>query len=601
MLDVIDHPKGEMNSPVPSDAEALRRSHLLSLSRPALRVGLLLALVLAILPPGLYFLIEAEKATEQVATEARAQANLVTRVVARQSDDWAGHPEAVSAAVIDVRHPAHRSTVHTADGELVVSIGNAQDWPQRAKQLQSFCMAVASSATVTVTTSLRPELRFTLLVSLASGLFGAVLFYPLYRLHLRSLRRASSDLARSEARFRDLATISSDWIWEQDAELRFVDMSSGLQRAGLSSPTTLGKRRWELPILLDEAGWTEHKAMLAAHQPFSNFEYPIRNERGEVRWFSISGKPLFDEEGRFAGYRGTGRDVTRAKLAEAEVRAHRDTLQVEVEARTADLQRALAQAERANRAKSEFLSNMSHELRTPLHGMLSCARLGGDRADSAPPAKLRDYFRLIHESGQRLLVLLNDLLDLAKLEAGRMDFRMAPVDLVAIVRNVVGEFGPLLETRQLQLNLTTADAAPMHGDAERLAQVVRNLLSNACKFSPPGTAIELNLDAGELASAPAWQMSIEDAGPGIPEAELATIFEKFVQSTLTATGAGGTGLGLAIFSRNCQSPLRYDLGCQPARRWRPFHGPAAGSPGGIRPSGDAWCLKNAYWSWMMSS
>lgn len=545
MLDVIDHSKGEMNSPVPSDAEALRRSHLLSRSRPALRVGLLLALVLAILPPGLYFLIEAEKATEQVATEARAQANLVTRVVARQSDDWARHPEAVSAAVIDVRHPAHRSTVHTADGELVVSIGSDQDWPQRAAAAE-FLYGGRVIGAVTVTTSLRPELRFTLLVSLASGLFGAMLFYPLYRLHLRSLHRASSDLARSEARFRDLATISSDWIWEQDADLRFVDMSSGLQRAGLSSPTTLGKRRWELPILMDEAGWAEHKAMLAAHQPFSNFEYPIRNERGEIRWFSISGKPLFDADGRFAGYRGTGRDVTRAKFAEAEVRAHRDTLQVEVEARTADLQRALAQAERANRAKSEFLSNMSHELRTPLHGMLSCARLGGDRADSAPPAKLRDYFRLIHESGQRLLVLLNDLLDLAKMEAGRMDFRMAAVDLAAIVRNVAGEFGPLLETRQLTLNLTTPDTAPVRGDAERLQQVVRNLLSNASKFSPAGTAIELSLSVGELYSAPAWQLSIEDAGPGIPEAELATIFEKFVQSTLTATGAGGTGLGLAI-------------------------------------------------------
>lgn len=555
MLDVIDQQKGKMNSLVPPDAEALQRHHVLSLTRPARRVGLLLALVLAILPPGLYFLIEAEKASEQVATEARAQANLVTRVVARQSEDWAQNPEAVSAAVIDVRHPAHRSEIHTADGALVLSIGNDQEWPQRTA-VAEFLYGGRVIGSVTVTTSLRPELGFTLLVSLASGLFGAVLFYPLYRLHLRSLRRASSDLARSEARFRDLATISSDWIWEQDASSRFIDMSSGLQRAGLSSPMTLGKLRWELPILLDEADWVEHKATLAAHQLFSNFEYPIRNERGEIRWFSISGKPLFDDDGRFAGYRGTGRDVTRAKLAEAEVRSHRDTLQREVEARTADLQQALAQAERANRAKSEFLSNMSHELRTPLHGMLSCARLGGDRVDSAAPGKLREYFRLIHESGQRLLVLLNDLLDLAKLEAGRMEFRMAPLDLASIVRNVAGEFGPLFETRQQAVKLKLPEAAANRGDAERLAQVVRNLLSNAGKFSPAGAEIGVSLEAAELASAPAWQLSIEDAGPGIPQAELATIFEKFVQSSLTATGAGGTGLGLAI----CQEIVSHHCG-----------------------------------------
>lgn len=537
-----------------ADNELRSRQHLQTRSRPALRVGLLLALVMAVLPPSLYFLVEAEKAAEQVATEARAQANLVTRVVAQKWQGWTERPDEVASAIVDVRHPAHRTEIHDPDGKLVTTVGHGQDWPQRAGTAEFFYGGSVVGA-VTVSTSLRSELRFTLWVSLASGLFGALLFYPLYRLHLRSLSRASSDLARSEARFRDLATISSDWIWEQDAELRFIDMSSGLHRAGLSSPSTLGKQRWELPILLDESGWLEHKAVLTAQQPFTNFEYPIRNERGEIRWFSISGKPLFDDDGRFAGYRGTGRDVTRAKLAEAEVREHRDILQKEVELRTADLQQALAQAERANRTKSEFLSNMSHELRTPLHGMLSCARLGADRADTAAPAKLKAYFRLIHESGQRLLVLLNDLLDLAKLEAGRMHFRMAAVDLGAIVRNVSSELGPLLESRRLYIKLQLPLEAPMLGDAERLSQVVRNLLSNAAKFSPAGSAIEIFLQLADFSSAPAWRLTVEDAGPGIPEEELACIFEKFVQSTLTSSGAGGTGLGLAIcheiVSRHC--------------------------------------------------
>ena len=534
-----------MNSPVPTDAEALQRQHFHSLSRPALRIGLLLVLVLAILPPGLYLLIEAEKAAEQVSTEARAQANLVTRLVARQSDDWSKKPEIVAAAVVDVRHPAHRTDVHTAEGEMVIALGNDQDWPRR-QAIAEFFFNGRVVGEVTVTTSLRPELHFTLLVSLASGLFGGALLYPLYRLHLRTLRRASSDLARSEARFRDLAMISSDWIWEQDAELRFSNVSAGMQRVGITSPGLHGKLRWELPTLLDEADWSEHKAVLAAHQPFTNFEYPIRNEKGEIRWISVSGKPLFDDEGRFTGYRGSGRDVTRAKLAEAKVREHRDNLQQEVEARTADLQQALAQAERASRAKSEFLSNMSHELRTPLHGMLSCARLGADRVNRAEPAKLQEYFRLIHESGQRLLLLLNDLLDLSKLEAGRMEFRMTSIDLAAIVRDVASELGPYFETRSLYLNLRLPKVAPVRGDAERLAQVVRNLLSNAGKFAPEGSTIDVDLGTNTASPAPAWRLTVEDAGPGIPEAELTRVFEKFVQSTLTATGAGGSGLGLAI-------------------------------------------------------
>ena len=127
-----------------------------------------------------------------------------------------------------------------------------------------------------------------------------------------------------------------------------------------------------------------------------------------------------------------------------------------------------------------------------------------------------------------------------------MEFRMGPLDLASIVRNVSAEFGPLFETRQQAVKLKLPEAAAMHGDAERLAQVVRNLLSNAGKFSPAGAEIGVSLEAAELASAPAWQLSVEDAGPGIPEAELASIFNKFVQSSLTATGAGGTGLGLAI-------------------------------------------------------
>ncbi|QDQ26063.1 PAS domain S-box protein [Chitinimonas arctica] len=200
-------------------------------------------------------------------------------------------------------------------------------------------------------------------------------------------------------------------------------------------------------------------------------------------------------------------------------------------------------AETANRAKSEFLANMSHELRTPMHAVLSFAELGERRAFDAVPDKLTHYFARIRQSGQRLLQILNDLLDLSKLEAGKMSYNMQVLEIVPIVREVAGEFIPLARDRGIRINGALADDLPrVRGDSLRLIQVLRNLVSNALKFSPEGGAVTLS----------AWQMgnsvllAVDDEGVGIPEQELAIIFDKFVQSSETKTGAGGTGLGLAI-------------------------------------------------------
>ncbi|MBS1142348.1 MAG: domain S-box [Proteobacteria bacterium] len=530
-----------------------------ALAGPAFRVGLGFALILAILPPVSYFLLEFGRFDELMATQSRALANLATRVVARNPDSWQWAPGDLLEAIADITHPDHQSQIDTVDGLAVAAVGKAPEWPTisgKADIVENGRVV----GSVTVMASIRDEILDTLLVSLVSGLFGVVIFFPLYRMHLASLRKANAALASSEARFKDLATISSDWVWEQDADYRFCDMSSGLIRAGLTSASTLGKKRWELPILLSEAEWAPHKAVLAAQQPFSDFEYPVRTIDGGIRWYSISGRPIFDESGRFAGYRGTGRDITRAKVAEAELREHRDHLQELVESQIMDVIRAKDEAEHANRAKSEFLSNMSHELRTPLHGILSCARLGGDKIGKVDDERLRDYFRMIRESGQRLLVLLNDLLDLAKLEAGRMEIKPTRFDLGEVLRKIAFELQALFELNDLRIDLNIEGDSVLEGDADRIGQVVRNLLSNASKFSPPGSVIHLRLQASTInqdgESIEALCLTVEDEGAGIPEEELESIFDKFVQSSTTAKGAGGTGLGLAI----CQEIIRLHCG-----------------------------------------
>ena len=134
-------------------------------------------------------------------------------------------------------------------------------------------------------------------------------------------------LRESEARFRDLTEMSSDWFWEQDALFRFKDMSGGLlDKTALQPSTTIGKTRRELPIVgVSEEAWRAHWQILEAHQPFEDFCYQIETEPGQLRWFSVNGKPVFDSDGAFQGYRGTGRDITGQRMAElAQQLAHRE-------------------------------------------------------------------------------------------------------------------------------------------------------------------------------------------------------------------------------------------------------------------------------------
>ncbi|MFA6311135.1 MAG: EAL domain-containing protein [Sterolibacterium sp.] len=136
-------------------------------------------------------------------------------------------------------------------------------------------------------------------------------------------------LRESESRYQDLTSMSSDWLWEQDAQFRFSEMSYGLSITRLNPAKTLGKTRWELPILeVSDARWQAHRRLLERHEPFKDFVYQIETTPGELRWFSIAGNPVFGRNGEFVGYRGVGTDITERKTAEQQVEylAYRDTL-----------------------------------------------------------------------------------------------------------------------------------------------------------------------------------------------------------------------------------------------------------------------------------
>ncbi len=244
---------------------------------------------------------------------------------------------------------------------------------------------------------------------------------------------------------------------------------------------------------------------------------------------------------------GINTDISKLREAEAGLRRHRDQLSELVREQTIDLVRAKEMAERANETRSAFLASMSHELRTPMHAILSFARLGETRGHALPVDKLGEYFNRIRISGERLLIMLNELLDLAKLESGHFVMEMRSNTAEPIIREICAEMDAWLSARNMRLSYQIeADLPPACLDAGRIGQVLRNLLANAIKFAPEGSCITLGARCSQLGGQAALELSVADEGPGIAQHELHSIFEKFVQSSYNTPSMGGTGLGLAI-------------------------------------------------------
>lgn len=298
---------------------------------------------------------------------------------------------------------------------------------------------------------------------------------------------------------------------------------------------TLRKKNW-FDFCLPAAVREQVKGVFAAqmsgnYAPLEFYENAILTSNGDERLIAFHNSLLYDNNGVISGVLFSGEDITRRRQAEAELLA----------AKTA--------AEAANRAKSEFLANMSHEIRTPMNGVLGMAQL---LRYTQPTQEQSEYLDSLEASGISLLALINDILDLSKIEAGKLELEQNDLSLRQCIEEVVANQKLRLHQKQLQLSIQLDPQLPaqLRGDALRFKQILLNLLGNAIKFTATGS-IDVTVTVTSRTSEDiTLVLAVSDTGIGITDEALSRIFSPFEQADSSTTRRyGGSGLGLSICRR----------------------------------------------------
>ncbi len=359
---------------------------------------------------------------------------------------------------------------------------------------------------------------------------GEIKYYEGSLVEITARRRAEEDLRLSEARFRDFGEPASDWNWETDGEHKFTYISDRVINFADDPKDILGKTRWDIADDGDDDtdNWHAHRTLLDQQKPFRDFIYRVVRGSKQSRFNAVSGKPFFDDDGTFLGYRGSARDVTELVHAEE------------------NLRQAMARATAASAAKSNFLAHMSHELRTPLNAIIGFSEITmRELFGPLGSERYRGYMHDINESANLLLELITDILDFSKAESGKLQIEEQPIDLGEDIKWTLRIQAERAERRQVTLSENIPDDLPyLRGDKRRLRQVLLNLLSNAIKFTEAGGRITLGVSCDEDGGI---VVSVTDTGIGIAEDDIPRVLEPFIQlNRPQSLSQEGTGLGLPL-------------------------------------------------------
>jgi PAS domain S-box-containing protein len=392
------------------------------------------------------------------------------------------------------------------------------------------------------------DFRYYIFGALTLCLFEAFLIAGLLVQRRRKIT-AEQFLRQKTEELDQFFNVNLDVLCIANTEGYFLRVNPAIEKIlGYTREELMAKRFLDFVHPDDLTRTLEAVSALASQRDLVSFENRYRCKDGSYRWFQWSSAPAGNL------IYAAARDITERKQAEEELRRHRENLEELIRERTAELAVAKDQAETANRAKSAFLSNMSHELRTPLNSILGIAQLM--EGDAGFPGQHRRMLKILNDSGAYLLELINDVLEMSKIEAGKM----TPVKTSFDLRSFLGDQEEMTRLRAnakgLKLLFEYEPPVPefIETDVRMLRQILVNLLGNAIKFTEKGhVALRVRLIEGmtgpaetERSSLPRLEFEIEDTGIGIGPEDTQRVFDPFVQVNPGRAAREGTGLGLTI-------------------------------------------------------
>jgi len=368
-------------------------------------------------------------------------------------------------------------------------------------------------------------------------------------------KRTEAARRESERKYRELVQLANSIIlrWTPDGRILFLN-EFGQRFFGYTEAEICG--RHVIGTLVPETESNGRNLSPLMEEICANptaFEQSVNENmrrNGERVWIAWTNKAVPAKQGQVAEILSIGTDITARRRAEEAIREVNVSLERRVAERTAELALARDRAEGADRTKSAFLATMSHELRTPLNSIIGFTGLLLRGLAGPLNAEQTKQLRMVKDSGQHLLALINDVLDISKIEAGQIEIANAPFDLPESIQKVVQTVKPLANKKQLPLIAQIApDVSRITSDRRRVEQILLNLLSNAIKFTEQG---EVTLTAEIVPGMPrsALRISVADTGLGIKRENLDKLFQPFRQLDTGLTRQHeGTGLGLAICKR----------------------------------------------------